>query len=275
MQGKERHLICSGGGSISVAEDLIYLCPVLCVPTEPWLTWGHGSSSVQSILRNVPIYIFYRTRPKGVSFPLLGNWNYLLSELPSRLKVSLWCLPKQHGHNNCIKTTRELCFQKPKDHLWKHFKMTILFMPGCQIRATGSFLKACVSAYSRLGLALGVLQKALQLSLKLTNVASIQKNQNWDQVESPWSTKATWKEIWGRGECWKGLLYKHRQLHRNVSWGRDYVYSLHYVNYTIIVTIVVLGIVPNEWMNISDLGRSMKLACFIYVKTWIIVCRNF
>lgn len=46
-------------------------------------------------------------------------------------------------------------------------------------------------------------------------------------------------------------------------------------NYTSRVTVIVLGTVSNEWMNTSDLGRSIKFACFIYVKTWTRVCRNF
>lgn len=43
-QGKERDLICSGCSSIPVAEDLIYLGPILCVQIQPWLTWGQKSS---------------------------------------------------------------------------------------------------------------------------------------------------------------------------------------------------------------------------------------
>lgn len=81
------YLVCRSCSSISVAEDLIHMGPSQCL-----LIWGQRSSSVESILKNVPIYSFSRTRPKGVSSPLLGNRNYLLLELPLRLEVSLWRL---------------------------------------------------------------------------------------------------------------------------------------------------------------------------------------
>lgn len=159
----------------------------------------------------------------------------------------------------------------PKDHLWKSFRLTIFFMPGCQIIATSSLLKACVSVYNRLGLALGILPES-SAAIPKTDQYSIntKKKKNLDQVASPWSTKATWREILAGGQCWKGLLYKHRQLHKNGSSTRAGTMFdlLHCTKYTTISTITVLGIVLNEWTNTSDWGGLYLYpsVCYAYVK---------
>lgn len=166
---KEGDLICSSCSSTLVADDLIYLGPNLSVLIWPWLIWGQKFSSAESILSNVPIYIFYRTRPKGVSFPLLRNRNSLLSELPLRLKESFWRLlvsfktiwANQFGHNNqntLLSKKQRITFS------------SVSGWPSYLCQAAKSLLQVlcwkpmyqCITDFA---LSWGSCQKALQLSL--------------------------------------------------------------------------------------------------------------
>lgn len=247
-------------------KDLIYLGPILCVKIQPWLIWGQKSSSVGSVLSNVPTYIFYRTRPKGVSFPLLRDRNYLVSELPVRLKVSFWRLllsvkttrTKGFCHNN-----HKTLLSKTKGQPSEAFQADHLIYARLPNRTYKFFAESLCISIQQTWPCPGDLARALQLSLKVTNIASIQKKKF---RSSGIPLGDTWREILARAGCWRGLLHKHRQLHKNGSSTRAGTMfdSLPCTKSTTRPTVAVLDIVLSEWMNASWLGRSRAISkCYL------------